>query len=236
MPGMPHLLLIGHDPGALSVWRRGLAQAGVAAAGARGPIEAPLLLRALRPSTLVLVEPASVSEARATVVRCRAAAESSLPVLLLLSPSSPWLRAPLPDDLAPASALDVSTATPVDLVRAARLLAGDEWAMAAPAAGGIALDLAERRLRGPAGDAFLTPSEAALLATLLGRPREVVRAEEIARALWGTPVGDAHARAAIRTHLHTLRRKLASVGADGAVRSVTGVGYRLQAEPSEASR
>ena len=236
MPGMPHLLLIGADPGALTLWRRGLAQAGVTVAGALGPVEAPLRLRALRPSILVLVEPAAISDACATVERCRAAAESVLPVVLLLLPSSPWLRAPLPDDLVLASVLDASSATSADLVRAARLLAGDELAMATLAVGVIALDPVERRLRGPAGDAFLTPSEAALLAALLGRPREVVRAEEVARALWGTPVGDAHARAAIRTHLHTLRRKLASVGADDAVRSVMGVGYRLEAEAAGGPR
>lgn len=235
MPGLPHLLLIGRDPGALGVWRRGLAQVGMTAAGALGPVEAPLRLRALRPSMLVLVEPATIGEACATAERCRAAAESAVPVLLLLPPSSPWLRTPLPAGLAPASVLDVSAATPVDLVRAARLLAGGEMAASALAAGGIALDPADRRLRGPTGDAFLTPSEAALLATLLGRPREVVRAEEIAHALWGTPVGDAHARAAIRTHLHTLRRKLAAVGAGDAVRSVTGVGYCLRVEATEAA-
>ena len=235
MPGMPHLLLIGHDPGMLAVWRRGLAQAGVTVAGALGPVEAPLRLRALRPSMLVLVEPATIGEACATAERCRAAAESGLPLLLLLLPSSPWLRAPLPPDLPPASILDASTATPADLVRAARLLAGDEAGTFEFVAGELALDPAERRLRGPAGDAFLTPSEATLLATLLDRPREVVRAEEVARALWGTPVGDAHARAAIRTHLHTLRRKLVSVGASDAVRSVTGVGYRLQVEATETS-
>ena len=236
MAGMPYILLIGADPGALALWGRRLAQAGVTVAGALGPVEAPLRLRTLRPSVLALVEPATIDEASATVERCRGAAESALPVLLLFLPSSPWLHTSLPPDLAPASALDASRATPVDLVRAARLLAGEEMAMGVLAAGGVALDPVERRLRGPAGDAFLTPSEAALLAALLGRPREVVRAEEVARALWGTPVGDTHARAAIRAHLHTLRRKLASVGAGDLVRSVTGVGYRLDAGTGEGPR
>ena len=234
MPGMPHLLLIGDGHGALAAWRRGLAQAGLAVAGALGPTDAPLRLRALRPSILVLIAPPSLDEARATIERCRAAAESVLPALLVLPSSSPWLRTPLPDDLQPASALDTSTATPADLARAARLLVGDELATTALAVGGVALDPLERRLRGPAGDAFLTPSEAALLTALLEHPHEVVRAEEVARLLWGTPVGDAHARAAIRTHLHTLRGKLASVGAGDAVRSVTGVGYRLRLEAIEA--
>lgn len=237
MPGTLHLLLIGHDPGALAAWRRALtAQANVTVVGAVSTVDAPLRLRVLRPSVLVLVEPAGVGDARATVERCRAAVESTAPVLLLLPPSSPWLRAPLPDALAPADALDVSTTTPADVVHAARLLARGEVEVPVLAAGGIALDPVERRLYGPAGDASLTPSEATLLTALLERPREVVRAEEIAQALWGTPVGDVHARAAIRTHLHTLRRKLTAAGAGDAVRSVTGVGYRLRAEAVEVSR
>lgn len=226
MPAMPHLLLISRDPTALDAWRRGLGEAGVPIAGALSPMEAPLRLRATRPSMLVLLEPWSSDEARDTIERCRAAAESALPVILVLW-SSPWLHTPLPLDFAPASVLDASKATAADLVRAARLLSGDEMAPDRLVAGTLTLDPAERRLRGPAGDAFLTPSEAILLSALLGHPREVVRVEEVARALWGTPVGDAHARAAIRTHLHTLRRKLASVGARDAIRSVSGVGYRL---------
>ncbi len=74
MPATPHLLLIGRDPGGLAAWRRGLtAQANVTVVGAVSPAEAPLRLRVLRPSVLVLVEPAGVGNARATVERCRAA-------------------------------------------------------------------------------------------------------------------------------------------------------------------
>lgn len=226
MPAMPHLLLISRDPTALDAWRRGLAEAGVPIAGTVSPLEAPLRLRAMRPSMLVLLEPWDGDETRQTLERCRTAAEAALPAILVLW-SSPWLRTPLPLDFSPASVLDASTAKAVDLVRAARLLVGDDVAPDRLVAGVLTLDPAERRLRGPAGDVFLTPSEAILLGALLGHPREVVRAEEVARALWGTPVGDAHSRAAIRTHLHTLRRKLASVGAGEAIRSISGVGYRL---------
>ena len=60
MPAMPHLLLISRDPTALDAWRRGLAEAGVPIAGALSPMEAPLRLRAMRPSLLVLLEPAAV--------------------------------------------------------------------------------------------------------------------------------------------------------------------------------
>lgn len=102
MPAMPHLLLIGSDPAALDAWRRGLADAGVQIAGALSPLEAPLRLRAMRPSLLVLLDPWGGDEARQTLERCRAAAESALPAILVLW-SSPWLRTPLPLDFSPAT-------------------------------------------------------------------------------------------------------------------------------------
>lgn len=226
---MPHLLLIGADPAALEAWRVGLAQAGVPVAGVTSALDAPLRLRRARPSTLVVIEPWDLGEAREAITRCRAAAESTLPVILVLW-SSPWLHGPLPADLEPAAVLDASKATAADLIRAARVLAGKP-AEAEIDVAGLALDPVERRLRGPNGDAFLTPSEATLLGLLLSHPLDVVRVEEVARALWGTPINGSHERAAIRTHLHTLRRKLASVGAGDAIRSVPGVGYRLTEPP-----
>ncbi len=232
---MPHLLLIGRDHVAVEGWRRGLADAGVTVAGTLGPIEAPLRLRSARPSVLALIEPWDVDEARETIERCRSAAETPLPAALVLPSSSPWLEAPLPADLAPSCALDAAVATAGDLLRAARVLAGGTVSDYVIAAGALALEPMERRLQGPDGDAFLTPSEAALLTVLLERPREVVRVEDIARVLWGTPLGDAHSRAAIRTHLYTLRRKLTTVGAGDAVRSISRVGYRLQIEQVEGA-
>lgn len=227
---MPHLLLIGRDHLAVENWRRGLADAGVTVAGMLGPIEAPLRLRSARPSVLALIEPWDVEEARETIERCRSRAETTLPAVLVLPPSSQWLEAPLLPELSPSCALDASVASAGDLLRAALVLTGGTTSARMIAAGPLSLDPLERRLQGPDGDAFLTPSEAALLTALLERPREVVRVEGIARALWGTPVGDAHSRAAIRTHLHTLRCKLTTVGADDAVRSISRVGYRLQSE------
>lgn len=231
MPGMPHLLLIGSDPAALDAWRVGLAQAGVPVAGVSSAIDAPLRLRSTRPSMLVVIAPWDLDEAREAIARCRSAAESTLPVILVLW-SSPWLHGPAPADLEPVAVLDASKATAADLIRAARLLAGAP-AQVAIEVPGLGLDPVERRLRGPAGDAFLTPSESTLLGLLLARPLDVIRVEEVARALWGTPINGPHERAAIRTHLHTLRRKLASVGAGEAIRSVPGVGYRLAEQPQQ---
>ncbi len=228
MAGVPHPLLIGRDLEALDAWRRRLAQAGVPVAGVISPAQAPLRLRSIRPSLLVLVLPQEGDEARATIERCRSAAECAVPAVLILWPSSPWLYAPLPADLEPAVALDATKATAVDLVRVSRVLAGEDEEAARLESAGLILDVIERRLRGPAGVTFLTPSECTLLATLMPRPHDVVRVEEVARALWGTPFSDTHTRAAVRTHLYTLRRKLASVGAPDAVRSVTGVGYRFR--------
>ncbi len=51
------------------------------------------------------------------------------------------------------------------------------------------------------------------------------------RALWGeTATSDHHARAAIRTHVRTLRRKLATAGLAGALVTLPRIGYRIDLE------
>ncbi|MSQ30928.1 MAG: helix-turn-helix domain-containing protein [Dehalococcoidia bacterium] len=52
----------------------------------------------------------------------------------------------------------------------------------------------------------------------------------IAEALWGAAVDDRAARAAVRAHVVTLRRKLAAVGLPEAIEVQRGTGYRLTLE------
>ena len=73
----------------------------------------------------------------------------------------------------------------------------------------------------------LTHSESAVLVELIREGRGAVTHDRIAQALWGRAFADRYGRASIRSHMHTLRRKLDSIGLAEAVSSVPGVGYRL---------
>lgn len=84
-----------------------------------------------------------------------------------------------------------------------------------------------REVTGPGGTARLTPSEAAILAALLREGRAVVTHDRIALTLWGNAFADRFGRASIRSHLHTLRRKLSAIGLADVIISVPGVGCRL---------
>ena len=75
----------------------------------------------------------------------------------------------------------------------------------------------------------LTPSESAIFEAVLAANGGVVPAERIASVLWGgTPVVDTLSRAAIRSHVYTLRKKLRTAGLDHALVSLSGAGYRLR--------
>ena len=74
----------------------------------------------------------------------------------------------------------------------------------------------------------LTASEAAIFETVLEANGGVVPAERIALALWGRQtMMDTLNRAAIRSHVYTLRKKLCVAGLDHALVSLSGAGYRL---------
>jgi two-component system response regulator MprA len=75
----------------------------------------------------------------------------------------------------------------------------------------------------------LTASEALIVDLLLRHPGLVVPANALSRALWGDAILDGHGRAAIRSHIYTLRRKLRAVGLPSALVSAPGWGYRLDA-------
>lgn len=182
-------------------------------------------VRAMAPRALVVRGPIATGDLRLLLARARSAAEAALPALLLLGDDSPWLRAPLPDDLAPAAALAVDSG-PAAIARALEEMDGDR-----PARGGrigeAMIEYASRRLSGPSGEAWLTPSEAAVLAALAREPGAFASTLDLARALWGEAVTDRHARGAIRSHIHTLRGKLVAAGVAATVEARSGVGYRL---------
>lgn len=72
----------------------------------------------------------------------------------------------------------------------------------------------------------LTPLERRLLVRLAAEPDAVISYTELAECVWGRSGADAHDRAALRQHIATLRRKLASLRAE--VSTVASVGYRFK--------
>ena len=182
-----------------------------------------------RPGAL-LVEAESGESAtlRRLLGRARATAQEQLPALLLLPPHSLWLRAALPPEVMPALALASDAADGDALGRALGALAPSADAPRPQAAQSeLWLDRQQRTLSGPAGAAQLTASEASLLAAILDGDGAVITTERVAELLWGGSELDRRRRAAIRSHVHTLRRKLHEIGMDGAVVTLPGVGYRL---------
>lgn len=157
---------------------------------------------------------------RRLIDRARHAAERPLPAVLLLPEHSTWVHGVLPADLLPAIAIAASDA------RSGRLAAA--LAAAGPAPGGAAaeipdspqrpvasplsLDRRRREVEGPEGAAHLTPSEASILSLLMREGGSVVSHQELAQELWGSAFSDRHSRAAIRSHVHTLRAKLRGSG------------------------
>jgi diguanylate cyclase (GGDEF)-like protein len=75
----------------------------------------------------------------------------------------------------------------------------------------------------------LTPKEYSLLELFLRHPRHVFSRSAILEHLWS--FSDPPSEDTVRAHIKGLRRKLKSVGAQEAVETVYGIGYRLQLPP-----
>jgi len=72
----------------------------------------------------------------------------------------------------------------------------------------------------------LTPTEFRLLARLLATPGEAVRRNDLVRAGW--PYGAFVRENTLDAYIARLRRKLRSLGEEPTIRTVHGVGYRVQ--------
>ncbi|GAA2352097.1 DNA-binding response regulator [Catellatospora methionotrophica] len=84
----------------------------------------------------------------------------------------------------------------------------------------------ERRVRRDGAEAHLTPTEYDLLVYLAERHRAVLPRERLLSEIWGWAEG--YGTRTVDSHIKALRRKL---GAD-LIRTVHGVGYALEAEPT----
>lgn len=87
----------------------------------------------------------------------------------------------------------------------------------------------EHVVTGTAGSIPLTRCEAAVMVALTESPNVMVPFASIAERIWGRQVSDEHDRAAIRTHVHTLRRKMEEAGSPDRIVVIAGVGYKIVA-------
>ena len=189
------------------------------------------------PDALIIDLGEDLAALRRLIERARHAAERPLPAVLLLPEHSTWVHGALPADLLPAIAISARDARS-GRVAAALAAAGPAPGGAAaeipdspqrPVASPLSLDRRRREVEGPEGAAHLTPSEASILSLLVREDGGVVSHQELAQELWGSAFSDRHSRAAIRSHVHTLRAKLRGVGLVDVVASMPGVGYWLNA-------
>jgi len=225
------VLVVAEEAGDATALARELERAGHEPCGASDGAHVAARVRSTRAEALLVAAPGSTSALRLLLLRAREAAEAPLPAVLLLDGGSVWLRTALPQDLAPATALPAGEAGAARLAGAlAALVAGDPGPEQV-SIGGVAFERAGHRLAGPGGCSSLTPSEAAVLSLFVAAPGAFTSTAELARALWGQVLTDRHARGAIRSHVHTLRGKLAAAGFAGVVESRAGVGYRLVEGP-----
>jgi two-component system OmpR family response regulator len=95
-----------------------------------------------------------------------------------------------------------------------------------PAPGALRVDPAAHAVARGEQSASLTPTEFRLLAVLAARPGEVVRRAALIAAGW--PDGAIVHDNTLDAYLARIRRKLRDVGADEAIHTVRGVGYKLQ--------
>jgi two-component system OmpR family response regulator len=91
---------------------------------------------------------------------------------------------------------------------------------------GLALDPVTHAVETESGSVPLTPTEFRILAAIAARPGEVVRRRAVVAAGW--PDGAYVAENTLDSYLSRVRSKLESVGAQVAIETVRGVGFRMR--------
>jgi hypothetical protein len=224
------LLIVGAD----AEWRARIAdqlRARGFEPGGCHPRRVSLAARELLPAGLLLDAP-DLAQAQRALERARAAMEAALPALLLMLPSTVWLRAPLPAPLHPADVIARGASAAALAAALRRLGLSLPRGLAEPSGGYVAAALGGRsgeqlELAGPAATVRLTAAESRLFDTLLEADAGELGAAQLARAVWTDGRLDAHRRDALRAHLHRLRRKLAASGIAAELQTRPGRGYRL---------
>ena len=96
-------------------------------------------------------------------------------------------------------------------------------------AGDIALDAQAQRVTVNAQPVALTRKEFGILTLLMRSVGQLVTREVLLQALWRNPL-PANSKS-LDMHLSALRRKLAEAGSQEVIRTVRGVGFRLERQP-----
>ncbi|MEZ4501173.1 MAG: winged helix-turn-helix domain-containing protein [Dehalococcoidia bacterium] len=225
------ILVVAYDLEAARSRAIELRRGGLEVSGSTTRMEATAALRRLHADAVVLLDdgpaPLDISAIRALVGRLRGAAESPLPAVLLLEDDSVWLRARPAADLSPITALP-SDAPTRSVHDALDRLEGADGPLEARSSAVCRLDAVRREVSGPGGAVALTPSELTVAWALATAGGGLVGYDALSRALWDVPA-DVSTRAALRTHLHTLRGKLRRVSPTLEVENRPGLGYRLGA-------
>ena len=100
------------------------------------------------------------------------------------------------------------------------------YAMDVLSLGNLRLNCSTYELSAPGGPLRMNNKEFQLLELFMRSPRRVFSTEELRAKLWGW---DSEAEInVVWTNVANLRRKLAQLGADVELRSIRGVGYRLE--------
>jgi len=216
------LLVVEDDADLRSVLRRGLAEEGFAVTAVADGASA-LAASGAEPDALVIDIGLPDADGR-DVCQALRARGSNAPVLFLTA------RDALTDRLSGFSAGGDDYLTKpfhfAELVARLRALLRRAGADAAVAVGErLQLDPVAHAIRSGDADVLLTPTEFRLLAALAARPGSVLRRVELVRAAW--PEGAIVHDNTLDQYVARLRRKLRAAGADAAIATVHGVGYRL---------
>lgn|GEM_PF-2089859 len=184
--------------------------------------------RAAKPDVLLVDGVATGQEARLALERARRALERPVGALLLMPAGATWLRVPLPLDVRPAVVLASDEADDATLRRGLEQLRSvARVPTGSIAVYGLSLDRRSHEARAYDQRAILTPSEAAVLTALMEQPSQVIRHEELARALYGRVLSDPRTKSAIRSHIASLRAKLDALGVGEQLEGLRSVGYRF---------
>lgn len=184
--------------------------------------------RTANPDLILVDGVANGTEARQAIDRARQSAGKAIGALVLLPEGATWLRVPLPSDVRPAVVLPSATVDDGALRKALDQLRVDaKVPVGSIAVYGITLDRRSREVRANDLRARLTSEEASLLVTLMEHPAQVVRRDELARALVGRALTDPRTRAAVEEHMQRLRAKLESIAVAEQLQPLRDVGFRL---------
>ncbi len=100
-------------------------------------------------------------------------------------------------------------------------------------AGALTLDTGAHALIGPGGSCDLTLGAYAVLRALMQRPGVVIEIGQLVAECWpDADLEPGHAEVSVRMRVLRAREAIANVGASGKLlRSVSGVGYRIEGAP-----